>query len=294
LIPEALAVACPDVDVLRRLGGRIGAVACAAATELAGLADATQRRRERARIAAAVRAPVPPGLRGIDASWIEAGIVGLPPRARAALAAGELDPAAVWLVRWACAELPPLPAAQPELARARSLDEALRLTGPALAAWLGELGADQLAFALHRSPRATLGAVANRVVGQRLLRAADRIAVAPRFGALGPQRAALARCRGIAPDGAAAEVRIGVGDATAAARATDAAPTEAESGLANDHLLIRIGARALAPHVDALARRQLAVRLPRPLGTVVRDELAAFAAQPIAEAPAWAALAAPW
>ncbi|HSK04620.1 MAG TPA: hypothetical protein VK932_25385, partial [Kofleriaceae bacterium] len=59
-----------------------------------------------------------------------------------------------------------------------------------------------------------------------------------------------------------------------------------------DRALLVVGARAIAPYASALARRQLAVRLPRPLGLAAADALAAFARTPIEQAPAWRALAA--
>jgi hypothetical protein len=83
--------------------------------------------------------------------------------------------------------------------------------------------------------------------------------VAPRLGALGPTRAAIARCR-VALD----------------ARA-----------------LARIGARAIAPYIDPLARLQLVHRLPRGLGLLVGDELTASAGITTSDAPRWEALASP-
>jgi hypothetical protein len=58
--------------------------------------------------------------------------------------------------------------------------------------------------------------------------------------------------------------------------------------------VLAIAARALAPHLahDPLAGRRLAVRLPRDLGRAIERELAAHAADPLADAPAWAALVA--
>src|SRR5262249_51969363 len=101
-------------------------------------------------------------------------------------------------------------------------------------------------------------AAAARIVGDRLLRATARIATAPRAGALGPARAAVMRCR-VALD---------------------------------DRALLVIGARSLAPYTDALSRRQLAVRLPRPLGLAVEAALEAFARAPAEQAPSWRAFGA--
>lgn len=280
MIGEALAAACADRAVLARLGGEIGEAALAAHDRLAREPPAA-RRALRAKWAAASRVPVPPGLRGGHPSWIEAALAELPPRARADLArggagagadaeaaaaspggasGGAYDPVAVWLVRWVCAGLPPMPpadAAGPPL----SIDHAVRLRGADLAAWLAEVGADQLAFALGAAGSTTGAeavAAAARVVGERLPRAASRIAAAPRAGALGPARAAIARCR---------------------------VPLD-------DRALLVIGARAIAPHTGPLSRRQLAARLPRPLGLAVAHALEAFARAPIEHAPSWRALAA--
>lgn len=253
MIGEALAATGIERAVLARIGGAIGEAARAAHDQLAS----PRRRALRLAWSAAARAPVPPGLRGIHASWIEAALAELPPRARADLARGAGDPVAVWLTRWACAALPPMPAADwsgpPD-----SLDVAVRLRGDALASWLAEVGADQLALALGAAGGSALAA-AQQVVGMRLVRAVARIDRAPRAGGLGPVRAAIARCRGAQGEGS----------------------------------LVEIGARAIAPHTDALARRRLAVRLPRPLGLAVLDALAAFAETPLEHAPLWRALAAP-
>ncbi len=276
--------------MLARIGGRIGAAARAALDRLERTEGAPARRSLRAGWAAAARAPVPPGIRGVHPSWIEAALAELPPRARADLASGGLgaaagpgldpaagpavgspagssDPAAVWLVRWACAGLPPLPPADVAGPPA-SIDEAVRLRGDALEAWLVEIGADQLALAIGAAGGEALAA-AVRIVGARLGRAAARIATPPRAGALGPARAAIARCR------------IAV-SALQGGRTLD------------DRALLAIGARAIAPHACALAQRQLAMRLPRPLGLAAADALAAFARTPVEQAPAWRALAAPY
>jgi hypothetical protein len=89
-----------------------------------------------------------------------------------------------------------------------------------------------------------------------LAAALARIAVAPRLGQLGTDRAVVRRCTGLPAD---------------------------------ETMLVRLGARALAPHVDATwpLRRQLAQRLPRALGLAVYGELRAHAD---GDAPAWSAL----
>ncbi|MGN6104290.1 MAG: hypothetical protein ACTHU0_04235 [Kofleriaceae bacterium] len=254
MIGEALAAACRDPAVLARIGGPLGEAARAAAGQLAQLPHGEQRAR-RARWAAAARAPVPAGIRGVHPSWIEDSLAGLPARARDDVArGGGGDRAAVWLARWACAALPPLTAVD-DHAAATSIEGVAWWSGARIAAWLASVGADQLALAMAAAGPAALAA-AVRAVGAPLDAAASRISAPPRAGALGPARAAIARCR-VALD---------------------------------DRALVRIGARAIAPHVHALARRQLAVRLARPLGLVVLDELAAHARDPVDQAPSWAAL----
>jgi len=230
--------------VLARIAGPLGA---AARDVSVGIDRATRTRR-----AARATSPVPAGLRGVHPSWIEAGLAGLPVRARAAVASAGGGPVDTWLARWATATIPPMPAIRE--ARVTSLASALAVDAATLERWLAEVGADQLALALGAAGGGALEAAA-RVVGPRLTAAALRILEPPRAGALGSIRAAIARCR----------------------------------LTLDDRALVRIGARAIAAHIPALARRQLAHRLPRELGLVVEDELAT--AQ-LADAPRWAALGA--
>ena len=167
MIAEALAAACSDPEVLARLGGSLGD------------APALPSKQARAMAMAAVRAPA--SLRGIHASWIEAALECLPPRARVELAAGGMrDRTAVWLARWASASLAPLPPT--DVAKPRTIRDATRMTADALVAWLAAIGADQLAFA------------AGNDLGGRLAAAMARIAKPPRAGRLGDRRAAIARC----------------------------------------------------------------------------------------------------
>jgi hypothetical protein len=93
-----------------------------------------------------------------------------------------------------------------------------------------------------------------------LAAAAVRITQQPRVGQLGPTRAALARCRGVSLD--------------------------------DELALIRVGSRALAPHLaaDLLARLRLVLLVPRPIGVVVARELRAHAATSFDQCPSWAAL----
>jgi len=177
----------------------------------------------------------------------------LPARARAAVAAGGGDPVDTWLARWATAAIPAMPAVTAN--HVSSIESAARVDGPTLIAWLEDAGADQLALALGAAGGGALVAAA-RVVGDRLHAAAARIAIAPRAGSLGPVRAAIERCR----------VEL------------------------DERALLRIGARAIAPHVDALTRLQIAHRLPRRLGLVVAGELVGWARS--SDAPRWSALVA--
>ena len=172
-----------------------------------GLVPAGASRAERARALAIARAPVPVGLRAIHASWIEHGLDGLPPRARAAIAQVPSTPSDVWLARWATAHLPSM-IVEPELAA--------------------------------------------RVVSHRAFLLVDGIPTAP-LPALVQWLAGLGR-----------------------------------DGKAGDELeCVRQGARLVAPRLSELAARQLAVRLPRPVGLVVHRELVAHRGDP---APPWSTI----
>jgi len=247
-IAGAMAAACADGDVLARLGGALGEA-------VRGAAGACADRATRARWAAAARAPVPAGIRGVHPSWIEAALAGMPERSRAAVASGGGDAVDTWLARWATAAIPPMPAIA--ATRVTSVDSATRVDAGALEDWLADAGADQLALALSVAGDGAVTAAAARV-GSRVRIAAARIALAPRAGALGPARAAIARSR-VELDGTA---------------------------------LVRIGARAIAPYIDVVARVQIMHRLPRPLGLRVGDELAAAARGTLGDVPRWSALVA--
>jgi hypothetical protein len=252
VIGELIAAAAHELGddmagVLARLAGPIGVEARAAPPSTKLL---------RASWASQGRVPVPGGFRGVDPSWIEAGLDGLPVQAREAVASGGGTPAQVWLARWACARIVSLP--QVVDGEVTSLGSALCLPGPRLRDWLDGVGADQLALALAAAgPEAMASGV--RVAGERLANAASRIDEPPRAGALGPVRAAIERCRGTALD---------------------------------DIAFARIGARAIAPYVAqrALAREQVMLRLPRSLGLIVGAELVAHAADPVDRSPSWSAL----
>ncbi len=250
VLAAATLVALGDREVLARIGGPIGDAARIAYDRLDAM-EPEVRRDKRRTWSAASRAAIPPGLRGIDPTWIEAALAEVPPRARDALAAGATTETETWLARWACSALPPMGVIDPKLTWPRDLADVARLAAPALHAWLEEIGADQLAFALgaHAANAAT-------VFGERLLVAAARIGKPPREGALGQRRAAIERAR-VDPDLLA---------------------------------LLKIGARAFAPHTDPLLRRQLVHRLPRPVGLAVARELRVYARTPVDQAPVLAAV----
>ncbi|MGE5180895.1 MAG: hypothetical protein ACM31C_02480 [Acidobacteriota bacterium] len=163
MIGRALALAGDELAEL--LGGPLGEQARAARRELAR-AD----KRTRALWLAEARVPVPPGFRGVHPSWIEAALAELPARARAALAAGGGDEIDVWLARWACAAIPPLPQIARAFAPPRSPGDVIALPDPA--AWLAAVGREQRAYAVSL--------------------ARDR---APRRDELGAPRAVIARCQ---------------------------------------------------------------------------------------------------
>ncbi len=220
---------------------RLGADAASVLSRLGGtLGHAPKASRDRSRVLAIARSPVPEGLRAVHPTWIEHALAQLPHRARVALASAK-TPVDVWLARWACAEFPPT----------------MTAPFPTDAAWLAQIGADQLAFALGAAARN-----AAERLGEPLRAAITRIGRPPRAGQLGPHRAALERVAGISLD--------------------------------DELVLVRIGSRALAPHVagDRLAQLQLTRALPRPLGLLVERELFAHAATVLANAPAWSALVA--
>src|SRR3569623_2406268 len=108
-----------------------------------GLVELRADQATRARAMMMWRAPVPPGLRAVHATWIGRGHGGLPPRAREVEAARPESPLDVWLARSATAELPPM-IVEPALAAVLAAHAAWKLvdaipTAPlaALVAWLG-------------------------------------------------------------------------------------------------------------------------------------------------------------
>ncbi len=254
VVAEWLAVACPDGATLARIGGRLGELARARRRELDVL-PAPRRREVRAVALATAISPIPPGLRGVDPTWIEAALASTPPRARGAVAGAVHDPVDVWLARWVTATIPPMPTVDAALVRPPGRDDITRMSRTHLEAWLAEVGIDQIAFAAGAE-----GALLERSLGARVGAAIARISRAPRSGELGSRRAAITRC----------QPRV-------AGEATD---------------LVVIGARSIAPHLsgDAIAPAQIAHRLARPLGLRVLDELVAGASDPVDDAPSWRAV----
>jgi hypothetical protein len=227
---EAIAVACARLGargpgVLARIAGPIGKAAAAA----------VRGRRE----------VFPDGITGVHTSWLAA----LPPPPHA-------TPVRIWLARRACAGIPPMPPIAHARRRPATLDDALALTAAQLREWLVGIGIDQLVYAV--GPGAALDDLIHRA--PRAAASAQRIALAPRLGQLGPRRAAIARSR----------------------------------GTLDDTLPLRIGARAIAPYVarQPLARVQLRYRLSKPWGELIDSELRAHAADPLEHAPTWLALSA--
>jgi hypothetical protein len=131
------ALALYGADVLDMLGGPLGDEARTARAEVAR-ASTTERAAWRAELAT-------PSVRGVHPSWIEAALEGLPARARAAVASAS-DPTDLWLARWACASIPPLPPVRS--GPVRTLADVLALPAGELEAWLRRVGAAQLQYAL--------------------------------------------------------------------------------------------------------------------------------------------------
>jgi hypothetical protein len=175
LIGEAIAAAAhrlgADRDaVLARIGGPLGARARAVLAQHAAAGGKALR----AEHAAIARTPVPPGLRGVHPTWIEAALAELPPRARAAVAAGGGDPTDVWLARRATAGFVAMRPVEPGPPRAP--DQLGMLAAPELAAWLERVGHAH-ATATHAATPVELGA---RIVARHVT-AVVRIQIATRL-----------------------------------------------------------------------------------------------------------------
>jgi hypothetical protein len=180
VIAETLALVV-DGDVLARIAGPIGEAARERVREIAKL-DEKPSRAKRAAWLAAARAPTPAGLRGIDARVGRDAAA----RARRVLIDGPTSDGDVWLARWVCASLPSMHAIDDRVIRPRSTSEALAMSAVNLRAWLEEVGADTIAFAVGKSATA---------MSSRLGAAAVRIAQAPRLGEMGERRSAIDRAK---------------------------------------------------------------------------------------------------
>lgn len=244
-IAQAIALVAPR-EVLGRIGGPHGELARElSATRATSTARAEQR--------AELRAPLPRGMRNIHATWIEAALAELPPGAREVIANARLaSPVEVWLARAATATFPALAAPDDETVRPATPEALATMSASALRAWLDDVGADQLAFAV--------GEQAARALGPLVTRAAQRIAAPPRTGELGPRRAAIGRAN------------ISIDDVTLL------------------RIAGRAIAPHVAAISDLAAR--VTHRLPRPIGYTLAAELAAHAGAPIEHVPSWRALAA--
>jgi hypothetical protein len=238
-------------ELLAAIAERLGPQATPVLSRLASLRveprAAPPTKTRRAELLVAARAPIPAALRAVHSTWIEHALAELPARARTAVSSQSADPVDVWLARWATHQVPPISSDARLPAIAATNDAAV------IVAWLGRIGADQMAFAL--------GEGANTIPA--LSAAVARIAKPPRAGELGPQRAAIARCRDVSLD--------------------------------EDLSFVLVGCRALAPHLatNQLAKLQVILRLPRPIGIVVARELSLHGATSFDECPSWAAIGAP-
>ena len=201
----------------------------------------------RAQWLATARLALPVRFRAIHVSWIEAALADLPARARSAVANGG-DATDLWLARWALAGFVEMPAAT---SRVQTPADLPGLEPEALRAWLERAGADQLARAAQLAGGDVFAPAERDPV---LVAALERIARPPRVHQLGADRAIVKRCAGIAND---------------------------------ERRFVRLGARTVAPHLDARVCRQLVQRLPRALS--IGEDLRAFAADP--HPASWSALA---
>jgi hypothetical protein len=224
-------------DVIAIAAERLGPDATAVLSRLGSITTPTC-------TAETARAPIPASLRAVHPTWIEHALSELPARARTALSSPSTDPVDVWLARWATHELPPNMTNDRLPAIAAMNDAAV------VVAWLGRIGADQMAFAL--------GDAAESIPA--LAAAVARIGKPPRLGELGPKRAAIARCRDVSLDEDLSFVLVGC----------------------------RALAPHLA--ANQLAELQLILRLPRPIGIVVSRELSLHAATSFDQCPSWAAI----
>ena len=231
--PSALAVA---LAIAARAGDRVAALAHLASAEAAAAralidADLPLDR-------AAVAAPRPPGWRRCYPSWLDDACAGLDAATRAIVLGERVDPLAVWLAQRCLGHLAPMP----EPGAARSLAELPRLTARALSRTLIAIGRRQLAHAIAGASPLEQAAVARRL---------------PWGSELGGEVAAVKTL------GERAAAELGSRRA-AAARTAGLTWTDPLAALA-------VGARAIAPAVRRIDEldRQLAQRLPRPVGLTV-------------------------
>jgi hypothetical protein len=251
----AAALLAGSAAALDRLGGAIGEEARALARSWAAM-DRAARARGLAEAALAVQRAVPRGMSLVHREWIEAALAGEGAWVRAVIAGGASVPqeVATYLARRVLGQLVamprPLPWPPPD---GVAIDAASLAAAPP--AWieraLARAGLHQLAHATvpargEPRSRAAIAAVAARL-GDDGAAFVDAVAAVDAAGDAaaarwGPRRAAIARVQ-----------RAALGDDALA--------------------VIAIGARAFAPHLGGDGPRQVAQRLPRGVGTRVREEL---------------------
>lgn len=239
--------------LLARLAAPTGPRCGEAAAALLAI-PAAERAAALARQAARLFAPVPAGLERLHASWLAAGLEGLPPAAQAQLravlpgaagaaaAAAAVPPPGVlnWLARVA---LGPVCALPPEAGATPGLHHAAAGPAATLLAALDTAGRERVALALKHAPRSARATFCARL-------AAD-------------QAAALLRAIDAAPDDAAAARQAQLDLTALAARA----PAE----VGGQDLIRLVGALAVGAAVadDGDVPQQLAQLLPRDLGRLL-------------------------
>ncbi|CAN5859614.1 hypothetical protein BH11MYX2_BH11MYX2_19550 [soil metagenome] len=204
----------------------------------------------------AARAPVPTGFRSIHPSWIEAALGELPERARSVLGGGATSapkPLDEQVDVWLARWACATFPAMP------AVDDSL--VSPRVPADVARMSASSvLAWLTGVGADQLAFAVGDAAAqfGPTVIEAGRRIAKPPRLNALGPRRDAINRAQVTPP--------------------------------VWQHLHV-IGARAVAPHVDATMASVLVHRFDRAIGTVLRDELRVHSALPPSTTATWRALA---
>jgi hypothetical protein len=235
-VAAVLACGARAIEVIARVGDPAVATRCAALARELLALDQAARAAELARLAAELGAPAPAHLRLVHPSWIEASLKGEPEHVRA-IVAGATTPAPAPVVTYL---------RRRAFAHLVDMPDAppLGASSAQLERAIVALGRRRLALALRAAPQAAQAAVAAR------LGPAEGPALVAELAA------------------AAAADRAGVAEAVRSMH-------DLVAGTAA-HLLVRAGARVLAPALAAAGDlpRQLAQRLPLHLGRVLLDEVA--------------------